>query len=85
MKWNSNTMKYEAVYVSVEAEDEVDIEQKDSIKNISDSEKVKLENLDCLIIDCLRHEKKHPTHIILPESIALARELKPKKCYFCRR
>lgn len=52
------------------------------MKSISDANKPLLENLDCLIIDCLRETKPHITHIILPESLALVRELKPKKCYF---
>lgn len=52
------------------------------IKSISEQSKVLLENLDCLILDCLRETRPHVTHIILPESIALARELQPKVCYF---
>ncbi len=52
------------------------------VKAISDKQKKLLKNLDCLVIDCLRDTKQHSTHIILPESIAIARELKPGKCYF---
>ena len=52
------------------------------IKEFSRDHKNLLENLDCLVLDCLREERPHVTHIILPESIEIARELKPKKCYF---
>jgi phosphoribosyl 1,2-cyclic phosphate phosphodiesterase len=52
------------------------------LKSIGDSEKALLFNLDCLIIDCLRETRPHSTHIILPESLTLARELKPRQCYF---
>ncbi len=52
------------------------------VKSIDNAQKTMLTNLDCLIIDCLRSTKEHSTHIILPESLALAREFKPKKCYF---
>lgn len=52
------------------------------MKAISEQKKSLLKNLDYLIIDCLRETRPHTTHIILPESIALARELKPKKCLF---
>ena len=52
------------------------------IKQMNDEHKHLLKNLDCLILDCLREERQHVTHIILPESIEIARELKPKKCYF---
>ena len=52
------------------------------VKKISDAQKALLKNLDCLIIDCLRETREHSTHIILPESIEIARELRPAKCYF---
>jgi phosphoribosyl 1,2-cyclic phosphate phosphodiesterase len=52
------------------------------VKAISNTQKAMLTNLDCLIIDCLRGTREHSTHIILPESIAIARELRPGKCYF---
>ncbi len=52
------------------------------LKEISEESKSILHNLDCLVIDCLRETRPHITHVILPESIAIARELKPEKCYF---
>lgn len=50
-------------------------------KTISESEKEKLKGLDVLILNCLRIEKEHFAHIILPEALALIDELKPKHCY----
>ncbi len=41
-----------------------------------------LENLDCLILNCLRDRREHSTHLILPQSMDLARRLAPEKCYF---
>jgi len=41
-----------------------------------------LRGVRCLIIDALRDERPHSTHIILPESIALARQIRPEKTYF---
>jgi phosphoribosyl 1,2-cyclic phosphate phosphodiesterase len=41
-----------------------------------------LGDLDCLILNCLRDEREHSTHLILEQSIALARELSPRLCYF---
>jgi phosphoribosyl 1,2-cyclic phosphate phosphodiesterase len=52
------------------------------LKNITDSNKQHLYGLDCLIIDCLRESRPHVTHIILPEVLALVRDVKPKKCFF---
>ena len=51
------------------------------VKAISTEEKLKLKNLDILIINALRI-KTHPTHLNLAEAIALSQELKPKKTYF---
>lgn len=52
------------------------------MKNISVSEMEKLQGLDVLILNCLRRSRPHSTHLILPESIELARKLKPSFCYF---
>ena len=51
------------------------------VKAISAEEKLKLQNLDILIINALRIET-HPTHLNLAEAIALSQELKAKKIYF---
>lgn len=48
---------------------------------ISNEEKQKLKNLDILIINCLRKEKKHHSHYILPEILNLVGELQPKQTY----
>lgn len=50
------------------------------VKTISEVEKLKLQNLDILIINALRIQT-HPTHLNLDEAIALSQELKPKKTY----
>ncbi|MFP4416664.1 MAG: MBL fold metallo-hydrolase [Chitinispirillaceae bacterium] len=41
-----------------------------------------LRGVKILILDCLRTSPEHQTHIILPESIELARRIAPEKCYF---
>lgn len=48
---------------------------------ISDEEKENLKNLDVLIINCLRKEKTHHSHYILPEILNLVGELQPKQTY----
>ncbi|MBD3244194.1 MAG: MBL fold metallo-hydrolase, partial [Chitinivibrionales bacterium] len=52
------------------------------MKRMESSEKAKLAGLQCLVLNCLRDERPHATHMILEESLALARELRPKRCYF---
>ncbi|SFI63113.1 phosphoribosyl 1,2-cyclic phosphate phosphodiesterase [Kaistella treverensis] len=48
---------------------------------ISDYEKEQLQNLDYLIVNCIRKEVSHPAHFILPDVISLYKELKPKKMF----
>ncbi len=48
---------------------------------ISDKEKEKLQNLDYLILNCIRKEQLHPAHFILPQVLELYEELKPEKLY----
>lgn len=50
------------------------------VKAISSEEKLKLKNLDVLIINALRIQT-HPTHLNLEEAIALSQELKAKRTY----
>lgn len=50
-------------------------------KTISSSEKVKLRDLDILIINALQ-VKEHISHFTLSEAIDLVAELAPKKAYF---
>ncbi len=52
------------------------------MKRMADSEKQKLTGLECLVLNCLRDERPHPTHMIVEESVALARELAPRRCLF---
>ncbi|CAA7385788.1 MBL fold metallo-hydrolase [Chryseobacterium fistulae] len=48
---------------------------------ISDIEKEKLQNLDVLILNCIRKFDPHPAHFILPDIIPIFNELKPKKLF----
>ncbi|SDD92198.1 MBL fold metallo-hydrolase [Riemerella columbipharyngis] len=48
---------------------------------IADEEKEKIKNMDLLVINCLRAEKPHHSHYILPEIIELMKELSPQKSY----
>jgi phosphoribosyl 1,2-cyclic phosphate phosphodiesterase len=52
------------------------------MKRMAESEKDKLRGLKCLVLNCLRDERLHATHMIVEESLALARELAPKRCLF---
>ncbi len=52
------------------------------VKSIAPSEKEKLYGLDLLILDCLNDGREHATHLTLEQSVKLARELAPKRCYF---
>jgi len=50
------------------------------VKTISDEEKLKLKDLDVLVINALRIEE-HPTHFNLQEALDFIAEIKPKKAY----
>jgi len=50
------------------------------MKSISDTEKLKLQNLDVLVINALR-EAEHLSHFNLAEALAIIQELKPKRAY----
>jgi phosphoribosyl 1,2-cyclic phosphate phosphodiesterase len=52
------------------------------MKSLNGATKDLIRNLDCLILNCLRDEREHSTHLILEESMDLARELSPRRCYF---
>lgn len=51
------------------------------VSSISDSEMKKLHDLDVLIINCIRKEEYHPSHLILPQVLDLFAELRPRKMY----
>lgn len=48
---------------------------------IPEASYVKLQNLDVLILNCLRLEKPHHSHFILPDILEINDRLKPKKMY----
>lgn len=50
-------------------------------KTIPENEMEKLRGLDVLILNCLRIEKEHFAHIILPEALQIISQLQPKRCY----
>jgi phosphoribosyl 1,2-cyclic phosphate phosphodiesterase len=52
------------------------------VKRISPGGEELLKGLDVLILNCLRDEREHPTHLTLSQSMELARRLAPKRCYF---
>jgi phosphoribosyl 1,2-cyclic phosphate phosphodiesterase len=52
------------------------------MKTISGDSLAKLKGVTCLILNCLRDERLHQTHMILSESMALARRVAPRRCYF---
>ncbi|WP_111708475.1 MBL fold metallo-hydrolase [Lutibacter citreus] len=51
------------------------------VKTIEADEKLKLQNLDVLIINAIRYEPHH-SHLNIEEALELVEELKPKKTYF---
>lgn len=52
------------------------------VKEIPESSYELLKDLDLLIIDCLRLDNPHVTHMILPESLEVIKRVKPKKALF---
>jgi phosphoribosyl 1,2-cyclic phosphate phosphodiesterase len=52
------------------------------LKSIPEHEFRKLQGIDTLILNCLRGQPLHPTHLTLDESIEIARRIAPRKCYF---
>ena len=52
------------------------------LKAIDDAEAEKCSGAAVLVINCLRNEREHCSHLILPQSMALARRLRPEQCYF---
>jgi phosphoribosyl 1,2-cyclic phosphate phosphodiesterase len=41
-----------------------------------------LAGLDLLVLNCLRETKEHSSHLVLEQSMRLAREIRPKRCCF---
>jgi len=52
------------------------------IKFIDDRNLKKLKGVEVLILNWLRTANGHPSHLILPESMDLARKISPGHCYF---
>jgi len=52
------------------------------IKSIDEHELEKIKGVETLILNCLRISPLHSTHLTMPESIALAQTINPKKCFF---
>ncbi|MBD3392789.1 MAG: MBL fold metallo-hydrolase [Chitinivibrionales bacterium] len=51
-------------------------------KQVPDAARGLLAGVRCLVLDALRDERPHSTHLILPESIALARDTGADQTYF---
>ncbi len=41
-----------------------------------------LHELDLLVLNCLRETREHVSHLILEQSVGLARNIKPRRCMF---
>ena len=52
------------------------------MKTIAAGERAKLSGLEVLVLNCLRRGPQHISHLTLRQSIALAREIAPRQCYF---
>jgi len=52
------------------------------MKSIDEEELKKCSGAEVLILNCLRDEREHISHMILPQAVALARRIGPKQCYF---
>lgn len=52
------------------------------VKKIPEDVFQKLKNIELLILNCLRREKPHCSHLTLPESIEIAKRIAPAKCLF---
>ena len=52
------------------------------MKSINEEELRKCTGAEVLILNCLRDEREHISHLILPQTAALARRIGPKQCYF---
>lgn len=50
------------------------------VKTIAEEEKLKLKNLDVLVLNALRQDP-HPSHLNLKEALEMIEELKPKRAY----
>jgi phosphoribosyl 1,2-cyclic phosphate phosphodiesterase len=52
------------------------------MKTLTEMELQKCIGAEVLVLNCLRDEREHVSHLILPQAVALARRIGPKRCYF---
>jgi phosphoribosyl 1,2-cyclic phosphate phosphodiesterase len=52
------------------------------MKYIEPDQEQMLFGVDTLVLNCLRIEREHSTHLILPQSMELARRIRPRQCFF---
>jgi phosphoribosyl 1,2-cyclic phosphate phosphodiesterase len=52
------------------------------MKSIDDGELEKCAGAEVLVLNCLRPEREHISHLILPQSIEIARRIRPRQCFF---
>jgi phosphoribosyl 1,2-cyclic phosphate phosphodiesterase len=52
------------------------------MKSIAPEEEEKIKGVDTLILNCLREKPEHSTHMVLSQSMDLARRISPRRCYF---
>ena len=52
------------------------------VKSMDDAVVEKCKGAKLLILNCLRDVREHVSHLILPQSVALARRIGPERCYF---
>jgi phosphoribosyl 1,2-cyclic phosphate phosphodiesterase len=52
------------------------------LKSIDDDSLSLCRGVDLLVLNCLRDEREHVSHLILPQSMELAEKIAPKQCLF---
>ncbi|MBN2188652.1 MAG: MBL fold metallo-hydrolase [Chitinispirillaceae bacterium] len=52
------------------------------MKSINEEELKKCAGAELLVLNCLRDEREHISHCILSQSMAYARRIAPKRCFF---
>jgi phosphoribosyl 1,2-cyclic phosphate phosphodiesterase len=52
------------------------------MKSINEEELKKCAGAEVLVLNCLRDEREHLSHLILPQAMALARRIGPRQCCF---
>jgi phosphoribosyl 1,2-cyclic phosphate phosphodiesterase len=52
------------------------------MKTIEEGEVEQCSGAKLLVLNCLRDTREHATHLILPQSMGLARRIRPEQCCF---